>query len=681
MTSSTPTAYALREYQRAVLAAISAHDGNVLFTLKTGAGKTCILFETYLRKRDAATASSGSRALAVFIAQEQALVSQQRQRFLDMAHQRGVNLVTDEVFGGKLPIHDVHRNDVLFVTPVRLLALINGGIVDLGRVALVLVDEAHHAAKDHPYTHVCRRICEHNAAVRRQIGERDATETILMIGCSATLVQGTIGLVASHHEFVQAALDELCRMLDNASVVAITPETASADVVAELDAVVPNVTVSCIHFPNVRDMAPFRNLFRATWTMLQAEIQSLRDAFHDEWAAIDKKHAELFRLPLDPACQALDLHVAQFPVASVEAFIGFCGGRLYKLLTQHRLANAAGIDLGDSDDSDSLGARVDLTTSSLTITDVQRLIDTLARVDKLGHAAIALLEFGPACAVDFLTADDALANVFKGTAAIADLFARLLQHKDAVSPKLAAIFELVELQLDPTSSRATRKGIVFVRRRHTARQLANMLNRRFEHLHADYFVGSNAKRGSAGGESIKSSVDVLDRFRTEICRLLVCTSVAEEGIDVPLCSLVVHGDPTVLTTTKLTQIKGRARAQDGRCYVLCESNEVDAGPRPTRVDMRKPAVLLPVDNAYSKLQEAVLLRYGLVQTRFAKLVHESTKCVDETAGQLFVTTVTLRLPDSDVVLRARSLPLLGKKQARRDAFNGLLRQFLDVAYE
>ncbi|KAJ3375936.1 hypothetical protein GGF31_000001 [Allomyces arbusculus] len=95
--------------------------------------------------------------------------------------------------------------------------------------------------------------------------------------------------------------------------------------------------------------------------------------------------------------------------------------------------------------------------------------------------------------------------------------------------------------------------------------------------------------------------------------------------------------------------------------------------------MRKPTVLLPVENPYSKLQELVLLRYGLVQTQFAELVRESTKCADEAAGQLFVTAATLRLPGG-IVLRAVSSPLLGKKLARRDAFNFLLRQFLDVAY-
>ncbi|KNE61107.1 hypothetical protein AMAG_18741 [Allomyces macrogynus ATCC 38327] len=98
--------------------------------------------------------------------------------------------------------------------------------------------------------------------------------------------------------------------------------------------------------------------------------------------------------------------------------------------------------------------------------------------------------------------------------------------------------------------------------------------------------------------------------------------------------------------------------------------------------MRKPTILLPVENPYSKLQEVVLLRYGLVQTQFAELVHESTKCVDNAAGQLFVTTATLRIPHGEIVLHAvSSTPVLGKKQARRDAFNGLLREFLEVAYE
>lgn len=85
--------------------------------------------------------------------------------------------------------------------------------------------------------------------------------------------------------------------------------------------------------------------------------------------------------------------------------------------------------------------------------------------------------------------------------------------------------------------------IVFVQARHTARLLASVFMRlEFKHMKSTFLIGANADDVGVDNVSFRQQVMTLLRFRKGEINCLFATSVAEEGLDIPDCNLVVRFD-------------------------------------------------------------------------------------------------------------------------------------------
>ena len=118
----------------------------------------------------------------------------------------------------------------------------------------------------------------------------------------------------------------------------------------------------------------------------------------------------------------------------------------------------------------------------------------------------------------------------------------------------------------PTDTRC----LVFVERRHTAR----LLNRVFEHLgnanlRPGELFGSNSQSQDGAYLSFKEQAKTLLDFRKGHINCLFATSIAEEGLDVPECNLVVRFDPCK-TMIQYIQSRGRARQKNSRFVHMLE---------------------------------------------------------------------------------------------------------------
>lgn len=119
------------------------------------------------------------------------------------------------------------------------------------------------------------------------------------------------------------------------------------------------------------------------------------------------------------------------------------------------------------------------------------------------------------------------------------------------------------------SSNEKQKVIVFVTRRKTAIRLCKRLcseDDLQEELHPSYILGSS----NSGGYSKEQQQDTLVKFRDGRCRLIVATSVLEQGLDVDSCGLVVCFDG-ITSLTSLIQSRGRARNSNSH-FVVFSSN-------------------------------------------------------------------------------------------------------------
>jgi len=113
--------------------------------------------------------------------------------------------------------------------------------------------------------------------------------------------------------------------------------------------------------------------------------------------------------------------------------------------------------------------------------------------------------------------------------------------------------------------------IVFTESRDTAETLTDFLS---EHFTAERFVGQSDTDGSDGMTQSQQQ-ETLDRFRAGEFEVLVSTSVAEEGLDVPEVDLVLFYEP-VPTAIRSIQRKGRTgRQTEGRVVVLLAEDTRD----------------------------------------------------------------------------------------------------------
>ncbi len=113
--------------------------------------------------------------------------------------------------------------------------------------------------------------------------------------------------------------------------------------------------------------------------------------------------------------------------------------------------------------------------------------------------------------------------------------------------------------------------IVFTESRDTAETLTEFLG---EHFDTRRFVGQGDKEGSDGMTQTEQK-ETLDAFRAGEFEVLVSTSVAEEGLDVPDVDLVLFYEP-VPKGIRSIQRKGRTgRASDGRVVVLLAEDTRD----------------------------------------------------------------------------------------------------------
>ncbi|KFZ01512.1 hypothetical protein V500_00727 [Pseudogymnoascus sp. VKM F-4518 (FW-2643)] len=112
------------------------------------------------------------------------------------------------------------------------------------------------------------------------------------------------------------------------------------------------------------------------------------------------------------------------------------------------------------------------------------------------------------------------------------------------------------------------KCIVFVRQRYTAKLLADLFARPqigTPHLRVGSLTGTRNRNGTDLEASFRNQVITLRRFRQGEINCLFATSVAEEGLDIPDCNLVIRFD-LYSTVIQYIQSRGRAR-QTNSSYI------------------------------------------------------------------------------------------------------------------
>lgn len=146
---------------------------------------------------------------------------------------------------------------------------------------------------------------------------------------------------------------------------------------------------------------------------------------------------------------------------------------------------------------------------------------------------------------------------------------KLTDETDILHPKLAKARELVVESIFYGGDRV----IIFTEYRDTAEQLTKFLSETFD---AHKFVGQQDKQGSSG-MSQSQQKEVLDQFRNNEFDVLVSTSVAEEGLDVPEVDLVLFYEPVPKGVRSIQRAGRTGRQKEGNVSVLIANDTSDIG--------------------------------------------------------------------------------------------------------
>lgn len=118
------------------------------------------------------------------------------------------------------------------------------------------------------------------------------------------------------------------------------------------------------------------------------------------------------------------------------------------------------------------------------------------------------------------------------------------------------------------------QALIFTESRDTATAITEYLNQ--YNMEAKRFVGQNDRQNDTGLSQTEQK-EILDEFRAEEIDVLVATSVAEEGLDIPSVDLVLFYEP-VPSGIRTIQRSGRTgRESEGEVVVLVAKGTRDEG--------------------------------------------------------------------------------------------------------
>lgn len=174
------------------------------------------------------------------------------------------------------------------------------------------------------------------------------------------------------------------------------------------------------------------------------------------------------------------------------------------------------------------------------------------------------------------------------------------EYSHLTHPKIDKLIEIIDEEQDLYKNR---KLIVFTQYREMAELLKKELTLTFADLKINKFIGQASKHDDLGFSQDKQ-IELLDEFRNGNINILIATSVAEEGLDIPNVDAIIFYEP-VPSEIRMIQRRGRTgRARTGRCYILITNSTSDVPfykaacrkEKNMNIALQYPEDLIPANN-------------------------------------------------------------------------------------
>ncbi|PVD29709.1 hypothetical protein C0Q70_08965 [Pomacea canaliculata] len=194
------------------------------------------------------------------------------------------------------------------------------------------------------------------------------------------------------------------------------------------------------------------------------------------------------------------------------------------------------------------------------------------------------------------------------------------------------------------SEKPESRAIVFVKTRDMAVCLERWMKRRpnLKVLKPGKIVGAGAS-SERGGMTKNQQVDAMQYFRDGDHKIMVATSVAEEGLDIRQCNLVIRYN-YVTNEIAMVQARGRARAENSQFVTVASCNQGVAEKDEINI-IRE----MMMHEAIRQLQEEMTTRLADYHQTIIKIQAEEKEKRDIELAMMNGRT----LKEGEVVLRCR----------------------------
>ncbi|KAJ2099046.1 Dicer-like protein 1 [Coemansia sp. S100] len=586
-----PSTVQPRDYQLSLFK--RALQDNAIVLLETGTGKTlvAVMLIQWFEQRAITNptvnnSDQGSqrprRKIRVFLNNTVALAHQQARVIAKNSTQKVKELV------GSMSIDEWDEarwttewesSSVLVMIHQVLLNALRAGLVRISDIDLLVFDECHHARGYHPYALIMREFYDHCPVNERPHifgmtasplnSRHSASESVMHLRAMLDSSICTVDLTTSH-DAPPTQPKGICYEY------ALPPEYADTALTLELAAQCGTSTV----ITKGLKVAP---VILALLGPLG--VDQMWHHYIHQW----HRKMRLRPAPLKPAatykpqmqpCDRL-LQTVMTSSASVESEDVSESSR-----SDSAAINTESVDIS-AEITDELQPQVPGPNSSPTIAatesldDVQYLIRALAIDHKFGGSALSRYSshLGGALPVphshDNMDVDTPASSEQHPLPQLRNLVASP-ESWDSVRERLSPqVNRLLDILYQWHSCPQDLRGIVFTSRRLTAVLLVYIISQisEFSFIRADVLLGASQKPGGSMDRPIRSgSVRTVNQltladFASGNLNLIFATQVAEEGVDIQPCNVVIRFDMPN-TATSLIQSRGRARMLDSQFIVM-----------------------------------------------------------------------------------------------------------------
>jgi len=136
-------------------------------------------------------------------------------------------------------------------------------------------------------------------------------------------------------------------------------------------------------------------------------------------------------------------------------------------------------------------------------------------------------------------------------------------------PKIAKLYEITNQII---GEKENAKIIIFTQFRDTASLIASLLIKNYR-VRPSIFIGQAKKKNA--GMNQKEQKQTIEQFKAGEINTLICTSIGEEGLDIPEVDAVIFYEPIPSAIRKIQRAGRTARLAPGQLFILVTKNTRD----------------------------------------------------------------------------------------------------------